>query len=179
MKHKKWAAAGGLLAAAAGILIPITRAYLTSDQEVYNRIRMPENKIEIQEDFTEPEELKPGMEIPKNPSVRNTGNIPVFVRMRAEFSSGDMKDRCEPLEISPGWFYSEEDQFYYYKKILLPQEESDPLFQKIRIREDVPEDEMQDFEILVYSESKDLDGYSGEIGEVNEEGFRKEWDGKN
>ena len=48
-------------------------------------------------------------------------------------------------------------------------------FDQIVIRNDVPEDLLDSFDLIVYSESKDLFGYEGTVEDVSEDGFRKQW----
>lgn len=171
--YLKRAAALSLLASAL-VLTGKTSAYLISRQEAVNRFLLPEDVIEIEESFTEPEKLTPGQKIMKSPAVKNKGNIPVFVRMRAEFSDSAMESCCEPVTVSEEWSQGT-DGYYYYKKILQAGEYTEPLFDQIVIRNDVPEDLLDSFDLIVYSESKDLFGYEGTVEDVSEDGFRKQW----
>ncbi|RZT01185.1 hypothetical protein [Cuneatibacter caecimuris] len=156
------------------LLVRDTYSYLTSKNAAANDFIIAQDTITIEEEFTPPPDIKAGDVITKKPSIKNTGNIPLFVRMRAEFSLSDIAKLCEPLTISESWYYSEADSFYYYKHVLYPGEITEPLFTQVVIKDTAPAEKLTPFDIIVYGESKDLGGYSG--NETSDTGFVEKWD---
>lgn len=137
----------------------ITYAYLIASDSEVNQFKVGENTVEVVEEYTPPEKLIPGLTIKKAPKVENTGNLPCFVRMRADFSDSKAQEFCMPLEIGSDWEYDTNDGYYYYKGVLQPDASTQPLFEKVVIKEkkadntDYTENDMIDFDILVYAES--------------------------
>lgn len=131
-----------------------TYAYLITRDEAVNIFTVGETVIEIEEEFDPPPELKPGVEFTKKPHVKNTGNLPCFVRMRADFSISDAEDFCEPLIINNKWVYNATDGYYYYKDLVQPGESTTDLFTKVKIRDDVLQTELKEFDLLIYAEAK-------------------------
>jgi hypothetical protein len=82
--------------------------------------------------------------------VKNVGNLPDFVRVRAEFSSLAAKEACEPLVIGKNWSLGS-DGYYYYTVQLLPDHSTTRLFEYITVREEA--EEVVDFDFLLYAES--------------------------
>lgn len=95
MKHKKVfviAACLAALAAASAMVITVL-AYFTDGKNLTNTVTVNDNTIEISEVF-EPQEQKTGDNIYKKEiTVVNTGNTPVYVRVYADFSSGEIRSR--------------------------------------------------------------------------------------
>lgn len=144
----------------------VTYAYLIASDAKLNEFSVGENDIELIEEFTAPEELKPGIEFNKNPYVRNTGDLPCLVRMRVDFSDSNAEQFCvleydghDGINLTGGWTDKSADGYYYYTKILQPGEYTPALFDKVRIKEDGedgnPKYEMIDFDIMIYVESKE------------------------
>lgn len=62
-------------------------AYQTSQERAVNDFSVGNNSIEPKEEFDPPEELTEGENIYKKAvAISNTGNIPCYIRVRAEFS---------------------------------------------------------------------------------------------
>ena len=147
----------------------ITLAYLNYKVNLTNTFTIGENAIQIIEEFEPPEKLGPDMSFKKSPTVKNTGNLPCFVRMRADFSDSKMKDLCEDLDIDTTcWIYNDTDGYYYYNQLILPDETTKPLFNKVVIMknkksgEEITEADMRDFDVLIYAESKQHQDHSGD-----------------
>jgi len=139
-----------------------TYALLIDTDSVVNTFVAGENEIEIEEFFSPPPELKPGTVIRKEPSVRNTGNLPVFVRVRADFTSSAAEDFCEPLDINlaRGWTGKQADGYYYYEPILRPGQATPALFTTVKIKAGTTPAQIKDFDIIVYAESVQAGTYT-------------------
>ena len=112
-----------------------TFAYLTDQDIKNNTLTVGETKTEIVEEFKPPKKLEPGVTFTKKPSVNNIGNLPCYVRMRADFSDSQMKDLCEDLDINTtDWEYDAADGYYYYKLLLEPGKMTSPLFTTVKVR---------------------------------------------
>lgn len=147
----------------------ITYAYLIAEDNAANAFTIGETEIEISEEYTPPEKLTPGISFTKKPWITNTGNLPCYVRMRADFSSSIAEEFCEPLDIdTANWEYNSEDGYYYYKHLLNPGEETSPLFTTVTIRlytsdgtASYTEADMTDFDILIYGEAAQHTDHDG------------------
>jgi hypothetical protein len=145
----------------AGFSIPKIYAYLTDGDKATNEFVIAKQTIEVLEpDYTPPKELYPGVSFPKNPMVKNTGTTACYVRMLAEVSTSDMGQYLEIDYNTTNWTEKQEDGYYYYKEILEPGETTEPLFTTVKVMDSAPADQMQDFEIIIYSESVQSRGYS-------------------
>lgn len=137
----------------------ITYAYLISKDAAVNDFTVGENNIEVHENFEPPEKMEPKISFKKEPYVENTGNIPCFVRMRADFSDSKAEDFCELDFNTEDWTTKNSDGYYYYKKLLGPGKETEALFKNVTIKENkkdgskYTESDMIDFDILIYAES--------------------------
>lgn len=149
-----------------------TYAYLKAIDTAKNILYVGENNITVNEpSFTEPDTLEKGLIINKDPSVKNTGNLPCYVRMMIYFSNDKAKEFCEvssDKEISEfcsfedfddqlkkkdnGWILNEEDGCYYYTEILPPGKETEPLFTAVKISEEY-ENPIIEFDLTVIPES--------------------------
>lgn len=146
-----------------GASFGITYAYLISDDTEINAFTVGETVIEVEEDYDPPEKLEPGISINKKPWVENTGNLPCFVRMRADFSDSKAEAFCEPLDINTeDWEYNSSDGYYYYNKLLKPGEKTSHLFTQIVIKADSELQDMIDFDVPVYAEARQQGEYSAD-----------------
>jgi alternate signal-mediated exported protein len=94
--------------AAAALLIGGVYAYLTYGTYVDNEFSGGNNEIEIKETFQSPEKLVPGVNsYTKKVAVENTGNVPCYVRVFADFSEGDIR-AISGLQSGDGPYYSAE-----------------------------------------------------------------------
>ena len=140
----------------------ITYAYLIAQDKAENYFIVGENTIEVSEEFKPPEKLKPNVQFTKKPVIKNTGNLPCFIRARADFSDSRAKEFCEDLDIdTANWEYNSSDGYYYYKSVVKPGNETTPLFTTIKIKNTATADDMIDFDVLVYAESVQHDSHGG------------------
>lgn len=146
----------------------ITYSFLTDRDSARNKFSIGETITTIDEEFTPPKVLTPGTSFTKKPRVENLGNLPCYVRMRADFSDNNMQRYCDELDINTtDWKYDSADGYYYYNKLLEPGEKTSPLFTKVTIKTTLSDGtvltdaQMKDFEILVYAESQQHIDHSG------------------
>lgn len=146
-----------------GMSFGVTYAYLIAKDKAVNQFTIGENIIEIFENYEPPEKLEPGVEFQKEPYVKNTGNLPCFVRMRADFSNSKAEEFCESLNIdTENWEYNSNDGYYYYKNLLNPNDVTEPLFTKVKIKSTINDSDIVDFDILIYAESCQHNDHDGE-----------------
>lgn len=119
-------------------------AYFTASEQVHNVITTGGVDITLHEwaneDRTEPFEdltgVMPGRQVTKIPEVENSGENPVFVRVKLTkaitWAEGvELTDEVNPDLITidlneTDWV--EKDGYYYYKKVLPAGETTEPLF---------------------------------------------------
>lgn len=90
---KKYIGIFGAVAAVSvlSIVIGVTIAYLGDNEDVTNTVTVGHGDVEISENFTEPSEQSMLNEnIQKEIYVKNTGTVPAFVRVYAEFSDSEL-----------------------------------------------------------------------------------------
>lgn len=117
------------------------------------------NEIQVIEEFTPPSELRPGVAFTKSPAIKNTGTVPCYVRMFAEANNSSVGKYMSYDFNTTEWSEKKADGFYYYNTILQPGETTEALFTTVTIASDAVESELKDFDIIVYSESVQSDGY--------------------
>ena len=134
-------------------------AYLIDQKEAVNQVRMVENTTHIEEEFEPPDEVKPGQVIKKKPCIANDSVFPVFIRAQVIFSNDRGEAQCQPLETTDSW-KKREDGYYYYQKKVLSGQRTDVIFDKIVIKKTVKKEKLVSFDILVYEESVQAEGFS-------------------
>ena len=117
---------------------------------------MGENTSQIEERFGTYESFEKGGSYEKRVTVKNTGNIPCFVRVFAEIEEPDCREKIQLDFNEKDWSEKQEDGFYYYQHVLLPGQTSEPLFTTITAGEDV-----SDFRMICFSETIQSDGQKG------------------
>jgi len=142
MKNKKMPIVAIALLAIVGV-VGGTIAYFTSVKEFPNIFKTDVYRTEIEEFFNpeDGEDWKPGTEVNKDVFVKNTGNVPVAVRvtMTEEWSKDGVVDTSKDGKLENGeeavlkeivnessdWtkFTKDGVESYYYKKALLPTDE--------------------------------------------------------
>lgn len=133
-------------------------AYLSAKDSRVNRLTFGQNVIETEEEFPTPDP-KPGDSIEKKVRVKNTGGVPCFVRTRIQFSNGEAEG-VSTLELNTtDWTESQEDGYHYYKHILPVGKNSADLLTAVKIADSAHLEELKDFQIIVYSESVQSEGY--------------------
>ncbi len=171
-RHMKRGTALLVLAGFAAVLstgsAKITAAYLSSRETAVNKAAFADNRIVIEEpDFNPDTKTDFGTTVyPKTVRIKNTGNVPVYARVRIEFSDPLAKE-CTSFTNSTGTFAASEldshlpegwvksdagGGYYCYTKALAPNETAPDLIRTAAtvFREDTGR---TDYEIYVRAES--------------------------
>lgn len=156
---KEWLLFSLIALLTAGISGAAAYAWLIDRDEAANKVGFAECDIHIEEKFEPPEEPKPGDTIIKKPCLVNDSPVEVFVRARVCFSDSDAQDMCEPLMLNRDWSY-EEDGYYYYGKKLPSGEKTSTIFDNIVIKDTVKKENLVPFDVLVYGEAVQAEGFS-------------------
>lgn len=146
-----------------------TISYLMSTDNSKSEFILSTNEIEIVEDFNPPEELLPGIVFKKEVEIKNISQMPCYVRIKAVFSNSDVGQYCELIGLNnTDYIYDPVDEYYYYKTILNGYDANKdkysyttkPLFEGVKVKDDAPELELEDFEIIIYAESIQAVGFN-------------------
>ncbi len=156
--YRKMAVLTFFLLAAAGSLVVGVSAYLAASDRAGNEVRVGGVNIKIVEAFTPPPETLPGTVIPKDVKVKNLGPNDCYVRVMAVFSDSDMGQYCQVDWNTEDWI-TQADGYHYYKKPLMEGESTTSLFTRIKVQEDTPEALVGDFDVIVYGEGYQSEGY--------------------
>lgn len=132
-------------------------AYFTSQKEKVNAMTFGENVITTEEEFPEPDP-KPGDSVKKEVSIKNTGDVPCFVRTKILFSNNDAEN-VSTIDINTTDWVKNADGYYYYKKIVPVEKNTSLLMTAIKIADNANLDTLEDFEVIVYSESVQSEGF--------------------
>ncbi len=130
-------------------------AYFSDTDSQVNKVSIGINKIAIEEAFEPPENLTPGLEFIKKPTVKCTEGADCFVRVYCEFSNSNA-DLISSLDMNTTDWVKESDGYYYYKYKLSAGESTTPLFTKVKINDDATTkaiDAIKNLDLIVYSES--------------------------
>ena len=135
-----------------------TFALVTARQEALNRFIVGATDIKVEEDFNPPVKLLPGISFKKEPKVENTGNLPCFVRARADYSDSWMQERTQLNINTVDWEYRAADGYYYYKHLLVPGAKTSALFTTVTVLSSfsgtpLTEADMKNFDIYFYAEA--------------------------
>lgn len=125
-------------------------AYLTDMKQAENCFTVGNNRSEIIEDYQQVTEIRPGMVIHKDVSVKNTGRNSCRVRVMVLFSDSEAGSNAE-INYNLNKWELKDDGYYHYRGILPAGESTESLFTELRVSEDVRN--MKGFEIYVYAES--------------------------
>ena len=147
-----------LLAVTALLIIPQigkTLSYYSDTETKVNHAVMGFNEIEIEEEFEEPDEIKPGAVIDKTVRVKNTGNGDCYVRIKAVFSHSLTGDKCTVDWNTKDFTYKAEDGYWYYNHILPTGESTSALMTKVTVGADIPTgaEDLPEIKLIVYAES--------------------------
>ena len=139
--------------------IGTTLAYLGASDSKENKIVVGTDVAEISEQFSEPSVQTMNNTTQKEITVKNTGNLPCFVRVYAEFSDSDIssiakvsydgsnyvdwitgfKDELAKStnSISEDWYYDKGNTklggYFYYKKILPVGDSTPTLIKSVQV----------------------------------------------
>ena len=128
-------------------------AYFVDKATKKNSFTIGYVETKIEEDYTPPKDLKPGIKFTKKVTVKNTGPNDCYVRMLVTFSNSQMEDACSIDYNNAEWEKNPHDGYWYYKHLLKSGETTEPLFNTVTISSDVNPNDLQDFDINVYHES--------------------------
>lgn len=135
-------------------------AYFTSTDKAVNEYTVGNVTVEIDETFEIPDGgVTPGSKITKDVKIKNTGKNDCYVRIKAVFSDSDMEKHCT-LDLNTSDFvYNESDGYYYYKKVLPVGDSTDSLFTKVTVSDEITQEQIKDFDIIVYAEGYQSEGF--------------------
>lgn len=141
-----------------------TSALLQSKDSAVNIFNVNSNESEIVEEFTPPSQLTRGTVINKKVAVRNTGDIPCYVRVRVLPSSD--ADSFQFDWNTTDW---ERDgtgvsSWWYYKRVLNPGQQTPNLITKATLTKDLDMTYINmdkgNAQIIVYEETAQSHGAS-------------------
>lgn len=152
------------IASAVAIACAGATAYFSDRDSQENKITVGVNTIKINEDFTPPDDVKPGDVIMKNPSVecvKEDGAVDCYVRMYCEYADSTAEDITDINFNTTDWTAKQDDGYYYYKKKLSPGESTKPLFTKVTVKSEESDghsvadiiSNVYDFDLICYAES--------------------------
>lgn len=153
-RNNPWLTAAVLLACV--IMVPVAAAFLLDGGTLHNRFTAGENVSQIEERFDAYESFEKGRSYEKRVAVKNTGNIPCYIRFFAETEDPDCREKIRIDWNETDWSEKQEDGFYYYRHVLLPGETTEPLFTTITATE-----EISAFRMICFSETLQTDGMKG------------------
>ena len=182
MSMKKKVLAAGLAVCMAAIMVTgMTLAYFTDTQSAKNTFTIGDVSIKLDEGevtksgdtwaFVDQENARtedgvdygqvyPGAELPKDPTVTNTGSNDCYVRVSV---THDVNVTLGKL----GANWEKVGDYYYYVGRLTPEADTGALFEQVKISEDVDGETVTitDTEINVTAEALQADGftYEGEL----------------
>ncbi len=132
-----------------------THAYLTATDSALNEFTAGEVDCGISEIFPTPV-VKPDSTAEKNVKIKNTGNLPAYVRVRVVYSDSIAEELSEiRLENIERWEYDAQSDFFYYTEIVHPGESTAALMSGISFLssgESVDFEVLGDFQISIYAE---------------------------
>ena len=77
------------------LMVNVTIAYLGDNDKKENVVKVGYADVSIVETFTEPSELSMTNDITKQVKIRNTGTVPAFVRVYAEFADSSIAEHAK------------------------------------------------------------------------------------
>lgn len=128
-------------------------AYLASSDQAINRIPVGVDRTEIVERYDPPAKLEAGISFPKEVKISNTGKVPCYVRIKPLYTDEAALEYASVDYNTSDWVYDNSDGYWYYKYAVDPGGLTSPLFTTVTIDKNAAEDEIKDFDILVYHES--------------------------
>ena len=147
---------------ACAVSFGVTYAFLITQESNSNVFIVGEIRAEVEEDFEPPAELHPNSSFKKAPYARNTGNLPCFIRMRADYSTVKAGSFCTLTGGSSEYWELGADGYYYYKQLLDPGElTAEPPFDHVDIG-NCNENDLENFDILIYVEAIQHTDHNGD-----------------
>lgn len=131
----------------------VTYAYFTAKSQKTNNIILGYNKIQLKENFIPPLKMDKGISFVKEPYVENTGNVDCYVRLKSVVSDSRVEKYLSINYNDKDFTYNEQDGYWYYNKVIKPEEVTEKLFTIVSIAEDADDRVLEGFDIYVYAES--------------------------
>lgn len=170
--------------------VKITSAFLSSSEKHPNAVSFANNEVGITEEFDKTTETDDGVTVYKKAvSVKNTGNIPVFIRTRILFSDPFAESLSEitngkgtfaasqlSANLPDGWTAGtgKLDGYYYYTKAIAPGESTGNIIDQVKTTFSSA-DEKYDYEIYVRTDSVQTKRTIGT--ETKDLTWQEAWDG--
>lgn len=133
------------------LIRPVYACLLAQDQKI-NVFSIAQDQVDL-EDIYEEEERKPGETFEKTVTVANNGTRNARPSVRILFSDSRMKNYCSLNLDQEKWNYSAQKDIYIYSQDLAPGEKTEPLFTKVSLHKDIPDELCKNFEIIILMES--------------------------
>ena len=125
------------VALVAAIVVGGTLAFFTDNDKVENVVTFGNVSISLKEPNFEPKEnenIFPGKEITKDPTITNEGSNPCWVRAKIEVFLNDQSTGLQPeFNIKPGWTTTPDADGYYYYNTALSKDATAILFDTVTI----------------------------------------------
>lgn len=135
------------------IFIPVMTAFMVSGSSVRNYFSIGFNESNIEETFGEYTQLQAGEDYEKIVAVKNSGNVPCYVRVFAETENPETAEGININFNNKDWTARQGDGFYYYKNALNPDDVTQPLFTSVTAKTDISE-----LNLICYSETVQAEG---------------------
>lgn len=132
-------------------------AYSFYKKQISNVFTVGYNSVKIEEWFEPPEKLEPGTVIKKHVSVKNTGSVDCYVRVLVKYTSSTMEEHTRIDLNQTEW--TKDGEYYYYNTTIAPNQTTEALFTQIAVEQQINEALLEPFDILVYAESRQAEGY--------------------
>ena len=123
-------------------------SWITEQSHRLKTFSIGKKKVEIREEFPD-QELTPGKIIKKEAGFTNTGMVPMYVRAVYLFSNKEAEEGSELLMGSTLWEKAD-DGYYYYKKIVQPQESTELILKGIHWKKQKITD---GFDLTIYTDA--------------------------
>lgn len=135
------------------IAIAYRYGYFTDKESKTNNINLGYNKIQVNENYTPPLNIKKGISYTKEPYITNIGNVECYVRIKSVISDSRVAEYLSLDYNTENYTYNEDDGYWYYKNIVKPGERTESLFTTVSIAEEADDIVLDGFDIYVYAES--------------------------
>ncbi|MDR0531684.1 MAG: M73 family metallopeptidase [Oscillospiraceae bacterium] len=126
----------------------VTSAWMFNQKTLSNNFLVGDCQIAIDDSAAIPDTLTPGSSFPKPVTITNTGNLPVYLRARVDFSTPEAAAHCA-ADLGPEWDDAPGDGFYYCAAPV-PPGGSVTLCSVVTI--DAAAGDLENFDITVYAE---------------------------
>lgn len=150
---------GAAILSIGGFTIARSIAYLQDKHQRENPFTVGFNETQIIEEFKKPSHLNPGMVFTKKVFVKNTGDVPCYIRVRILPTSNP--DAFVFDYDTENWTQdgSSTESWWYYNSVVQPGEKTGNLITEVSIREDLTGESSDNTQIIVYEESTQAYGY--------------------